>query len=225
MVEQRKRETAYKLRIGDILNGTPIVEQAEVLNKPEMPNEAFQSQASRERFRYLELGDKKIVRVNLIANVVEIYNAEGDKRYSSITIDDASGQVRVKVFGGDVSMVSGLSYGDTILTIGLLRSYNNELYVMPEIIKKVDARYLLIRKLELERNLKKEEKIEPAKATSVKEQIVSIIKSAEDNGASTEDIILKITSASPELINSEIVKLLEEGVIYEPRPGKVRYLG
>jgi len=29
----------------------------------------------------------------------------------------------------------------------------------------------------------------------------------------------------PEIINKEISKLLEEGFIYEPRPGKIRILG
>jgi hypothetical protein len=30
---------------------------------------------------------------------------------------------------------------------------------------------------------------------------------------------------SAEIINQEIQKLLEEGIIFEPRPGKVRWLG
>jgi len=30
---------------------------------------------------------------------------------------------------------------------------------------------------------------------------------------------------SPIIINQEIQKLLEEGIVFEPRPGKVRYLG
>ena len=40
-----------------------------------------------------------------------------------------------------------------------------------------------------------------------------------------KEIILKVKSASPESINAEIMKLLEDGMIYEPRPGKVRWLG
>ena len=30
---------------------------------------------------------------------------------------------------------------------------------------------------------------------------------------------------APEIINQEIKKLLEEGMAYEPRPGKLRFLG
>jgi hypothetical protein len=36
---------------------------------------------------------------------------------------------------------------------------------------------------------------------------------------------MKLKDASPEIINQEIKKFLEEGIIFEPRPGKVRYLG
>ena len=35
----------------------------------------------------------------------------------------------------------------------------------------------------------------------------------------------KIASIEPSLINQEIKKALEDGIIYEPRPGIVRYLG
>jgi len=31
--------------------------------------------------------------------------------------------------------------------------------------------------------------------------------------------------AQPDLISQEIQKLLEEGIIYEPKPGRVRCLG
>jgi len=36
---------------------------------------------------------------------------------------------------------------------------------------------------------------------------------------------MNFREASPKIINQEIQKLLEEGIIFEPRPGKVRYLG
>ena len=229
MAEIKKREVAYKLRIGDILMGTPIVEDAQVLEKPEGANETFSSTAPKERFRFLELGDKKIVRVNLVANIVDKYVSEGEKKYGTITIDDATGQLRVKVFGEDTEKFKDLTQGDTLILIGVLRSYNREIYLLPEIIKKTDPRYLLIRKLELEGKksttpTQNSQKIEEKK--SLREEIIDIIKTNSDpTGTSTEEIILKITNSSPEIINAEIIRLLEDGIIYEPRPGKVRYLG
>jgi len=54
-----QRATAYKLRVGDILKGKPVINE--------------------ERFNFLELGNKQILRVNLVANVIERYEAEGGK--------------------------------------------------------------------------------------------------------------------------------------------------
>jgi RPA family protein len=226
MPEIRKRETAYKLKIGDLLLGTPIVEDIPQENPD--PNQTI-TQGTKERFRFLELGDKKIIRVNLIANVIDKYSSEGDKRFSTITIDDASGQIKAKAFGDDVTKIENLSQGDTILVIGVLRSYNQELYISPEIIKKYDPRYLLVRKLELEKSNqlhKQTMPLEPGRKLGTREEIIDLIKNTPDStGISTSDIILKVKSTSPEVINSEIIKLIEDGMVYEPRPGKVRWLG
>ena len=51
------------------------------------------------------------------------------------------------------------------------------------------------------------------------------IKDAEVDGGIDVDKIIMNTEASPDLINSEIKKLLEDGLVYEPRPGRLRYLG
>ena len=137
MPELKKRETAYKLRINDLLKGTQIFEEFEGMNK---------------RLRFVELGDKKIVRVNIVANVVDKYESEGERRFASITLDDGSGQIRARVFADDMDKFKDLSQGDTLIVIGLLRSYNQELYILPELIKKQDPKYLLIRKLEIDKS-------------------------------------------------------------------------
>ena len=202
MIEKIKRNTAYKSRIGDILRGKPILEE--------------------ERFKVLELGDKQIVRVNVVANIIEKYISEGEKRYLSFTIDDASGQIRVKAFGIDADRFQNIQQGNTIIVIGVLRNWNNELYISPEIIRIQEPKYLLIRKLELE---KENPKINKQEIKVLKDQIIEMIKSSEEQGGiETEKLILEL-KASPELINQEVKKILEEGLAYEPRPGKIRYLG
>lgn len=225
MVEYKKREIAFKLRIGDILKGTPIIEDVPQEASPN-PNETMASSVVKEKFRFLELGEKKIVRVNIIANIVDKYSSDGEKKFATITIDDATGQIRLKVFGEDIEKFNDISQGDTILTIGVLRSYNGEVYLLPEIVKKTDTRYLLVRKLELEGKSSKKEEVKQERVLETRDQIIELIKAGEQTGGvSTEDIILKIKSAAPEVINSEIIKLIEDGTVYEPRPGKVRYLG
>ena len=176
-----------------------------------------------ERFNFLELGDKQVIRANIIANVIEKYESERETKYLSFTIDDASGQIRVKVFGDDVKRFKEIQQGNTVMVIGKLRYYNNELYILPEIIKIQDPKYLLVRKLELEKEKPRIQDKQQIRA--IKDQITDMIKQAETEGGIDTDKLIMEIKASPDIINQEIQKLLEEGLAYEPRPGKIRYLG
>jgi len=200
--EQKKRNIAYKLRIGDILKSRPIIQEA--------------------RFIHAELGDKKVVRVNVIANVVDKFINTGEKKYATITLDDASGQLRLKAFGEDALLLEKFSQGDTLQVVGNLREYNSELYILAEVVKIIDPKWLLVRKLEMQ-NTRKDL---PLKSdVSLKELIMDKIRNSEkDQGIDVDTIIMEIET-SPALINQEVTKLLEEGLIYEPRPGRLRYLG
>jgi RPA family protein len=196
-----KRQTGYKVRVGDVFKGRPIYDG--------------------ERFSFIELGDRKIARVNIVANIVERYLSE-DKNYLSLTIDDASGQIRIKVFGEDIQRFENLEQGDTVMVGGLLRSYNNELYINPEFIRKKDPRYLLVRKLEFEKNTPKQ--VDNGKILVIVDQVIKKIKEAEPEGISGDKLITEIKESS-DIVNQEVKKALEQGVIYEPRPGVYRYLG
>jgi uncharacterized protein len=198
-----KRNVAYKLRVGQIFQGSPKFEN--------------------ERLLSVELNNKDVVRVNIIANITDKFVQEGEKKFASITLDDASGQVKAKTFGDDISKFSDLNQGDTILVIGLLRSWNNEIYITPEIVKKKDPSFLLIRKLEVE--AKQPKTLDKEKTIELKDKIVQMVKSSEEEGGIDIDKIILELKESPEIINQEIKKLLEDGTAYEPRPGKLRYLG
>jgi len=197
-----KRATAYKLKIGDVFNGKKILDG--------------------ERFNFLELGDRKISRVNIIANVVEKYSS-GEKQYVSLTIDDASGQIRIKIFGNDVQKFQEINQGDTVLIVGMLRNYNDELYITPEIIRKQDPRYLLVRKLEFEKFAPKE--VDNKERLALADRIVNMVKEAEPEGIGQDKIVEDIKDSDASLINQEVKKALEQGIIYEPRPGMLRHLG
>lgn len=59
----------------------------------------------------------------------------------------------------------------------------------------------------------------------IRDIILEKIKRADaDGGIDVDQIILNL-DASAEIINAEIKKLIEDGAIYEPRPGRLRYLG
>jgi RPA family protein len=204
MGEIRKRNIAYKMRIGDILKGKPMMDEG--------------------KFLFLELGDRKIVRVNILANCVDKSVQEGEKQFASLTVDDASGQLKLKAFGEDIEPLKEITQGDTLQIIGNMREWNGELYMIPEVIKKVDPRWLLVRKLEIQ-NSRKDLPVAESGNTELKDGIMAKIKEAEGDGGIDVDAIIMNTEASPDAINDEVKKLLEEGLIYEPRPGRLRYLG
>jgi len=197
-----KRNTAYKLRIGGIMSGKQIMES--------------------ERFKHLDLQDKKIIRVNII--VTDKYIQEGEKKFGSITLDDGSGQIKAKSFGDDVDhFFSNLNQGDTVNAIGLLRVWNNEIYINPEIIKKKDPQFLLVRKLEVEGDESKTQ--DRSQISALKGKILDMVKEAEKDGGIDTERLISVLKEHPETINQEIKKLLEDGIAYEPRPGKIRWLG
>jgi len=207
MVDQFKRHTAYKCRVGDLLIGKPIFVE--------------------EKFVHLELGSKKISRVNIVGNIIDRYDSSGEKQYTFFTFDDGSGQIKLKVFGEDKDKFQGITSGETVVVIGVVRNFNNETYLSPEIIKNQDSKYLLIRKLELEKDrIKNAPKIEKTQVLAIRDKILEKIKSSEaQGGIDLDTLILEFREASPEIINQEIKKFLEEGIAFEPRPGKIRYLG
>ena len=176
-----------------------------------------------DRLKGLDFGDKQIVRANIIANIVDKFVQEGEKKFGSLTLDDASGQIKVKAFGDDVEIFTDYNQGDTVLVIGLVRAWNNEIYLTPDIIKKKEPSYLLLRKLEVEADMPKT--LEKPQLSAMKDRILDMIKTAEKDGGIEIDKIILELKEHPDLINQEVKRLLEEGIAYEPRPGKLRWLG
>lgn len=203
MEQNFKRNVANKLRIGELLTGKPILEN--------------------EKLKALEIDSKQVVRVNIIANIIDKFIQDNEKKYATITIDDATGQIRVKSFGDDVDKMANFSQGDTILVVGLVRSWNNEVYITPEIIKKKDPSYLMLRKLEIESS--KPKSLDKPQLAALKDKIIDMIKEAEKNQGIEEEKIVLDLHEPPEIIRQEVKRLLEDGLIYEPRPGKLRWLG
>ncbi len=206
--QQFKRFIAYKIRIGSLDHARPIFEE--------------------DRFRYVELGDKNVSRLNVVGNIIDRYDSDGDTKYAFLTLDDGSGQIKLKFFGEDCDRFKSVEQGQTVLVIGTLRHFNNETYIAPEIIKEKDPKCLLVRKYELEEaqatNAKPIEGQE--KKVQVKDKILQLIKEGEeDGGVDVDKIIMTLQDISPNIINEELQKFIAEGLVFEPRPGKVRYLG
>lgn len=204
-----KRHIAYKVKIKDILEGDYIKDS------PSEPS-------------YILIGDKQVSRVNLLGVVVsELIN---EQSYQSAMIDDGTGKILIRFFEPSPSP---LKLGDTILLIGKPREYNNERYIVPEIIKKIDDhRWIEVRKLELElqeiKRKEKETQEDKIQEEEIKEEsnsttkIYNLIKEIDDgDGADAEEVIKRSNLEEAEKI---IKNLLEEGEIFEIKPGKLKVL-
>jgi len=214
-----KRQIAYKLRIGDLLKGNVVF--------------------NGDRFSSLEINEKKISRVNVICNIVDKYS-NPEKNYNTLTIDDGTGQIRIKAFSDASILLNGLEIGDTIKLIGLLKSYNDELYISPEIAVRIEPKWAYVRKLELIKEYgefksgfepkpeiaEPEEIIENEKVYGLEETAKTIIlKKIKENkeGIDIEKLIMELKLPANE-INETISELVASGEIYEPRPGILRSL-
>ena len=207
MAEQdsfQKRQVAYKVSIEGILKGD--------FEKDDMS-------------AHLKIGAVKISRVNVMGTVV-LKSQEG---YSNAIIDDGTGRVSARSFDGR-NVFIGIDVGDIVLVIGKIREFNNERYIMAEIIKKIDGiGWLNVRKLELSSpvhaeippNLEEDVAEDMQELQGQNEKIYSMIKKLDSgDGAMIEDVIKNFGEDAEKIIQ----KLIENGDIFEIRPGKIKVL-
>lgn len=197
----QKRQVAHKLQIRHLLEGT--YHQKEGWE----PN-------------HLLINDQKISRINLLAVIV----AQNQDQTFNFLLEDGTGQISLRFFDLPKKIPQ---IGDTVLIIAKIREYNQERYLVPEIIKKIPQKWLEVRKNELKNfssatpppPLKKE----PLEANQAPyEYLLSLIKKLDQGqGADVEEILQKSSLPGGE----ELVEtLLKEGDIFEISPGKVKIL-
>jgi len=136
MMEEVKRLNAKKVRIVDLINGKFF------------PGSKEEMKAG---YVITKFG-QKISKVNLIGTVIDKFVSE-DGNYSSVTVDDGTEAIRVKVFKEDVELLKNAEPGKTVLVIGKLKNYNNEVYVNGEIVREVEPDHESLRKLEILKEL------------------------------------------------------------------------
>jgi len=205
----QKRQTAYKIRIKDILDSKYV--KTEGFN----PN-------------YLEAHSKEISRINVIGVVVQKSEINN---YKTLTIDDGTGKISARIFENN-ALLDKVSIGQIVLIIGRPREFSSEKYILIETIKKVNPKWAKVRKLELEKGagdknvlLNDNTKINNNEAGEVasisKNKIVKLVKELDNgNGVSIEDISSKDIKDFEKIIDI----LLKEGNIFEIKPGKLKVL-
>jgi len=205
----QKRQTAYKIRIKDMLDSKYV--KTEGFN----PN-------------YLEIHNKEISRINVIGVVVQKSEINN---YRTLTIDDGTGKISARIFENNV-LLDKVSIGQIVLIIGRPREFQSEKYILIETIKKVNPAWAKVRKLELGKDagdknvlLDDNTKINNNEAEEVapssKIKIVELVKELDNgNGVSIEDISSKDIKDFEKIIDI----LLKEGDIFEIKPGKLKVL-
>lgn len=200
----QKRQVAYKVRISDILNG-------------KFTKDEFSA-------GYIKLSDCNVSRVNVIATVV--YKPENSPSYNNAVIDDGTGKILLRSFE-NMGAFPKMDVGDVVLVIGKIREFNDEMYIVPEIFKKLDNfMWMNVRGLELRKGVdfdnypKSEIKVSAEEVNN--EEICSIIRKLDNgDGAFVEDVIKNLKyDAAEKMLNI----LLEKGNIFEIKPGKLKVL-
>jgi len=215
LAQQIKRQIAEKIRIADLKDGQYIKEEG-----------------LRPNYVMLKNGHK-ISRVNLVGTVV---SNNTDLGYRDVCIDDGSAKISIRAFEQNPAM-DALSIGDPVFIIGRPREYGQEIYVLPEIINKIEnMKWLEVRQLELAKikivpettapaDVPVEEPEETVEEEVVEDKGVGAVKEAirsldSGSGADYEEIIKKVGSDADKIISN----MLRHGDVFEVSPGKLKLL-
>ncbi len=204
----QKRQIACKVRISDILNNNLVKDELSA--------------------GFIKLNDMNVSRVNIIATVV--YKSDQESNYRSAIIDDGTGKILLRSFE-NADIFSKIDVGDPVIAIGKIREFNNEKYIIPEILKKMNNfEWVNVRKKELEDNKInadkdiKNDNESPVEeiSTNINEEIYSLIKKLDNgDGVAIDDVIKNSKNNDVgEIINN----LLGNGDIFEIRPGMIKVL-
>jgi len=216
MEKSQIRQTAQKVWINELTSG--IYKTSETIE----PN------------YILTTNNKKISRVNIIAIVISKYINE-DGTYSTLTIDDNSSKILIKTFKDDAHIIKNIEIGDIVLIIGKLKLNNNQLFILPEIVKKVNLSWLKLRKFELSEISKVDIKLQRIVEQPIIEEVTNISNTSRqkilnliDKFESKEGVdpieISKELQLNDREVKTVITELIKEGEIFEVK-GKLKIMG
>lgn len=205
-----ERQTARKVRISDLTGGQWVK------NEGMVPSYVVTA------------GGQKVGRARLMGTIVSRFLAE-DGNFASITLDDGTDTLRAKTFK-TTKPLDSLEVGQLVDLVGKVREWNDEIYIIPEIVKKVDNPNMeLLRRLEimkLAKSAPKEAKSESPGAQEsddrerLRQDILKVMEGAAD-GITFAGIMEKLKQPEDKL-EPVVSELLSEGICYEPSPGRIK---
>jgi RPA family protein len=197
---------------------------------------------------FLNYRGLQINRVRIMGTVVSKFTAE-DRKYGFFILDDGTETIRVRSFEDSLDLISKTEIGDIVDVIGRVRKYEDELYVIPEIVKKIeDPNFEILRKAELglqDKKLPKAEAQQPAAEKSFTQEIVVEVAEETIEMVTPEspkkkivDLIIRLdkgegvevsrlveeSKLESDIVENVLTDLSNEGELFEPRPGKVKLL-
>ena len=208
-----KRQTAYKVWISHLVKGKGTVDDSGLA--------------------YIPVGDKKVVRANIVGSVIGKETREG---FGSLILDDGSENINARVWGEDTWLLDDIEIGDLVLVIARLGEFNGNVYLRPEVVKKIDMDWALLRRLEMVKEYGKpeprevkveeekvEEKVEkmdePIPSIAIREKVLKLVEEREE--VAMETLIDKV-GEDERKVKAAVDELLKEGEMFMPRPGYLR---
>lgn len=208
-----KRQPAYIICIEDILKG-----------------EFVKTEGWEPNYITTSFG-MKVSRVNIIGSVV-------DKNEQDITIDDGTGIIKIRSFDSFPEFDT-VGIGDFALIIGKIREYG-EIYIAPEICRKVSTKWVEERKEEwkkiktlwenkkiIQEDIKEKVEfkdaslpVEETKEESLLDKIITFIDSNDTGNGVSKNKILEVIPESKETLE----RLILEGDIFEVKPDVFKVL-
>ena len=213
---------------------------------------------------------RRLSRVRVLGLIVDKFKpAEGT--WAAITLDDGSETIRAKAFRNE-KIFDKVLPGDLVDVFGKTKEYNGEIYIAPEIVRKVEPNFETLRLLEIKKihatQMEKVKKIfelkkQTADAAELKtlakkfnlsaEDVDGILETGEISAELSEEKktdasdlmktkvlelisamdkgegadyaeLLKSAGAEEAIVDSAIQALLEEGILIEPKAGRLKKL-
>jgi hypothetical protein len=179
-------------------------------------------------------GDDQFTRVKIFGTVMSkrVFRGEGKVDYAVLAVDDGSGfMIRVKAWGIGTATVGKIEEGDVIDVIGRVRYKDEEAYVVPEIVRKIeDLNWETVRELEVILDHIRRSRMRSLGSgksglpcLDLESRILDTVESTGgDIGIEYNELIKRIEHSSEDEIKKALKELLDQGKICEPRPGRYR---
>ncbi|OLS31448.1 MAG: hypothetical protein ThorAB25_02760 [Candidatus Thorarchaeota archaeon AB_25] len=182
MAQMRERMTAVRASISDITNGSYSDDNGPHVVSP---------------------FGVELRRVVVVGFVIDKFYREGDdsgkKRFESITVDDGTDTIGVKVWGEeDASVLEGVKESILALVIGKVRQYNDEVYLIPEIVRELtDPNFMSLHLMERYKAVLNRSGISLPDTTEQQQELLTTTPSATITGKLANDILAYIRLEAP----------------------------